>query len=54
MSRKRCTGVLMGNSLYTLRLGGVKDRVMSKEFWKQGFQDLEGLAGARETPFITI
>ena len=27
---------------------------VSKEFWNQGFQDLEGLTVAREMPFITV
>ena len=33
---------------------GLRIEYVSKEVWKQGFQNLEELAVARETPFITI
>ena len=48
--------VVMGNSLYTLRLVGRRSGIelCSKKFWTPSFQDLEGLAVARETPLITV
>ena len=33
---------------------GFEDSMLSKGFWKQGFQDLEGLALVGNRPLITI
>ena len=49
-----CPGPVRGASYIPGSQEGFEDSALSKEFWKQGFHDLEGVAIVGKRALITV
>ena len=51
---KSCAGIVRSDWLHTFWLVGVRNSRSLKGIWKQGFQDLEGLAARKRRLLTTV